>query len=142
MAEDKIVVYERGKPEVQKRIDPKLLELVMLDDLTVGLNKVNEHLAKAEFRGELEPRTFTVSEEAQEIDLIRDWATPHLITASFFNDGPNTAYIAVNSPSKWVELKKGESINIDFAKADKRIVFIHHKCDAGETASVRAIGKY
>lgn len=143
MAEDKVVIYERGKPEVERRIDPKILELVILDDLQVSLNKVTEHLKKSEFKGQVDPRDLSVTDEIQELDLIKEWPFEPWITASFFNDGPNTAYIAINHFfAKWIELGNGESTNINFAKSDKRIRFINYKCDAGKTASVRVVGKY
>lgn len=144
MAEDEIVVYERGKEvtPVSKRIPPELLQIILLDDVQVALTKVNKHLEKAEFEGVVDPRTFAVTDEMKGIALIHDWPFTPWITASFFNDGPNRAYIALNYIFDWASLEKGESANMDFSRSDKRIQFVHYKCDAGEKASVRVIGKY
>ncbi|MBA7586337.1 hypothetical protein ES708_28335 [subsurface metagenome] len=144
MAEDEIVVYERGKEvtPVPKRIPPELLQIIVLDDIQVALTKVNKHLEKAEFEGEVDPRTLSITDEIQGLALIHDWPFTPWITASFYNDGLDTAYIAINYIFDWVPLKKGENLTIDFSKSDKRIQFIHCRCDAGEKASVRVIGKY
>ncbi|MBA7698131.1 hypothetical protein ES703_106806 [subsurface metagenome] len=150
MANGDITIYERGKPEVSRRIDPKVLELILLDDIQVGISKLNRHLEKSEFEGKLDPRTLSVTDEIQDLDLIKEWPYTPWITASFFNDGdistdpPSevTAYIFINRVGKWIPLKKGEGIDMDFAKGDERIYTIRHKCDKGETASVRVVGKY
>lgn len=72
------------------------------------------------------------------------------IKASFFNDGDITTdppgevsvYIAINNPDAMVELKKGESQHADFSFAQRRIEIIFYKCNTGEKASVRTVGKY
>lgn len=154
--EDEIVIYKRGEVAtpppmpIPKRIPPELLQIIVLDDIQVALTKINKHLEKAEFEGYLDPRVLSVSEETQGISLINDWPFTPWVSASFFNDGdvstdpPGevTVYIAVNLTFDWVPLKKGESIDMDFPKSDKRIQFIHHRCDTGKTASVRVVGKY
>jgi len=146
MPEDnEITIYKRGEvvpAPIPKTIPPELLQIIMLDDLRVEVSRVNKHLEKAEFEGVVDPRTLSVTEEIQEIALIHDWPFTPWITAAFFNDGPNRAYIALNYSFDWGPLEKGESANMDFSRSDKRIRFIRYKCDAGETASVRVIGKY
>lgn len=143
MAESEITIYERGSPEVQKRIDPALLQAITFDDMLVALNRVNQHLEKAEFKGEVDPRVLAVTATIGELKLEENWPFTPWITASFFNDGPNTAYIAINRFfAEWIELRTGEGITIDFAKSDKRIRFINHRCNVGNTASVRVVGKY
>jgi len=152
MPENEIVIYRRGKEvtKAPKRLPPELLQIILLDDLQVALTKVNKHLEKAEFEGEVDPRTFAVTGQIQGLALIHDWPFVPWITAAFFNDGdistdpPGevTAYIAINYTFDWLQLKKGESLNIDLSKSDKRIQFIHYRCNVGETASVRVVGKY
>lgn len=139
MAEDKVVIYERG--EVENRIDPKVLELILLDDLQVGISKLNRHMEKAEFKGRLDPRTIPVTEITGAITLIAVWPFSPWITASFHNDGPDTAYILINY-GDYIPLKKDDGINMDFARGDERIYLIRYRCDRGETASVRVVGKY
>lgn len=64
------------------------------------------------------------------------------ITATFFNDGPDSAYVAVNNPDAMVELKKGESQYADFSFAQRRIEILFYKTDLGKRARVRVEGKY
>ncbi|GAI68454.1 unnamed protein product [marine sediment metagenome] len=148
---EEIVIYKRGEvvtpppppmPPIPKIIPPELLQIIVLDDIQVALTKVNKHLEKAEFEGVVDPRTFAVTDEMRGIALIHDWPFTPWITASFFNDGPNRAYIALNYIFDWASLEKGESANMDFSRSDRRIQFVHYKCDAGEKATVRVIGKY
>lgn len=144
MPENEIVIYRRGQEvtKAPKRLPPELLQIIMLDDIQVALTKVNKHLEKAEFEGEVDPRTLSVTEKIGGIALIHDWPFTPWITAAFYNEGPDAAYIAINYTFDWVLLKKGEKADLNFSKSDKRIQFIHYKCDAGETASVRVVGKY
>lgn len=140
MGDGDITVYERG--EVEKRIDPKLLEIIAIDDLQVGINKVNQHLEKAEFKGIIDPRTLSATEKVQVLTPLRNFPFVPWITASFFNDGPDTVYIVINHANDWIPLVKGEKIDMSFSRSDDRIQFIDYKCDAGKTATVRVVGKY
>ncbi|GAI60676.1 unnamed protein product, partial [marine sediment metagenome] len=104
MAENEIIVYERGKEvtKAPKRLPPELLQIIMLDDMQVALTKVNKHLEKAEFEGVVDPRTLSVTDKLQKISLIHDWPFTPWITAYFFNDGPNTAYLSINYIFDWI----------------------------------------
>lgn len=142
MAEE-IVVYKRGKvSRVEKKLDPTLLQIVILDDLSVTLNKLNQHLAKQEFLGEVDPRELSVTDQVQVISLIHHWPFVPWISAYFFNDGPDEAYIAINAALDWTKLNKAEDALFNFAGSEQRIYIIYYKCDAGKTASVRMVGKY
>lgn len=140
MAEDEIVVYKRG--EVQKKIDPTIIQFVMLDDIRVGLNKLNEHFKKDEFEGYEDSRTLSVTEKTEALNLVREPPFTPWITGYAFNDGPNTAYIAINYKAEWITIKNKESSEFDHKGADRRIEHIQYRCDPGETAMVRILGKY
>lgn len=144
MPDDEIVVYKRG--EVTRRVEKKLdlapLQIVILDDLSVTLKRLNQHLAKQEFLGEVDPRELSVTDQVQVISLIHHWPFVPWIAAYFFNDGPHEAYIAINAALDWTKLNKSEDARFNFAGSEQRIYIIYYKCDAGETASVRVVGKY
>ncbi len=140
MVNDKVVVYKRG--EVETRIDPKVLELILLDDLQVGISKLNRHLEKAEFEGKLIPRTLPVTDKLQQVVVVDEYPFVPWICAYFINDGPDTARLAINYRNDLFELKMNETVTINHANADERIRIIYHICDPGETASVRVKGQY
>lgn len=144
MAKDEITIYRRGKEvtKAPKRIPPELLQIIMLDDIQVALTKLNKHFEKEEFEGYEYSETISVTDKTQSKTLIGDWPFAPLIAAYFFNNGDGKAYIAINYPGDWIELEKGEGARLNHAGADRRIDLIHYKCDAGETASVRVVGKY
>lgn len=72
------------------------------------------------------------------------WVTLHnpWITATFFNAGPDTAYIAINNPDNPTKLLKGESSFYDYSFAQRRIEIIFYKTDPGGQALIRVEGKY
>ncbi len=139
MAEGEVVVYKRG--EVQKRIDPTILQFVMLDDIQVALSKVNRHLGKAEFEGILDPRVLSATDELQELAPAYDWPFTPWICAYFINDGPDEVVIVIND-SEAFTMKLKETQTIDQTHANERIRVIYYKCNPGESASVRVRGQF
>ena len=140
-----IVVYERGKELIKKGIPPEqqeILQLVLLDDMAVSLREIEASHKKEEFEGKKDSRTLSASDVVQWINLIKDWPHTPWTTATFFNDGPNRVYIAINDPYDWSPLNNGDTLPADFTKADRRMEIIGYRCGTGETASVRAVGKY
>lgn len=126
---------------VTTKLDPTDLD-VRLDDIFVGINKLNKHMEKAEFKGERDPRTLNATEEIKGLNLIGGWPFQPWIAASFYNRGPNTVYIDINRRGKWGSLEMGEGENMDFSNSDERIRYIRYKCNSGETASLDVRGKY
>lgn len=134
-----LIIPPRAEPPIKKREELELLQLVMLDDIALSQREIANSLNRERFRGFLDFKTISATEVVGMVDLrfLHPW-----VTASFYNDGPNTVYIAVNGASKWLEIKNGENLTVDFQKADVRITLVFYKCNAGETASARVIGKY
>lgn len=65
------------------------------------------------------------------------------VTGSFYNEGPDTAYLSFNTPDRFSELRIHETWNISWIGAAERLSVIYYKTNAaGETALVRAKGKY
>lgn len=133
-------VIEKGVSN--PRIDPGVMNFIMLASIVsqeVGIRKI---LHKQEFAGEVVSIILPVTEQTQSYELIAKWPFHPLITASFHNYGPNTAYLFLNREGSWIPLHDGDNFKADFAFADKRLEGIQYKCDPGNTASVTVIGKY
>ncbi len=102
-------------------------------------------LAAQSYTGLTDYKVLDADEQLRWVSLDVPW-----VTASFFNEGDVTvappgqvsAYIAVNNPNSFVELKKGDSQNADFSFAQRRIEIIFYKADKGKHARVRVVGKY
>lgn len=121
------------------------LAFVRLDDIALSLEEIVDSLKKKEFKGELDQRPLSATDQLQYIDLVRNSPYTPWIRAFFINRGPiNPAYIAINDPldDKWRRLGVGESSSVDMAMGDKRIEQVYYKCDAGLTARIEAEGKY
>ena len=144
MSDNEIVIYRRGQEHsIQKRMDlPPIVQLVVLDDLQVAINRLNRHLEKQEFTGEEYSHDLACTEQEQVISITKDWPFMPYVRAHFWNYGPDKAYVAVNYNGDWIPLVKGAQHNVDHTGADERIQRIYYKCDPGETASVQVVGKY
>jgi len=146
LAIPQIKVIEDGKEVVRPDVLQAVVQLATLGQLT----RIRRSLEKEEFEGIKDDRKLSATDQLQWIDLINYHPNVPWVTAFFFNDGdistdpPGkvTVYIAINDTYSPSEIKKGESLNLDFLKADRRIEEIYYWCDTGETASVRVIGKY
>jgi hypothetical protein len=64
------------------------------------------------------------------------------VTASLYNQGPNSAFISFNNQSAYTELKLKETWNISWIGAQQRLSSITVYSNSGETALVRVRGKY
>lgn len=110
---------------------------------TLQLARIRKSVEREEFEGKKDSRTLAATDQLQWIDLIGRHPYTPWATATFFNDGPvNRVYIAINDAYDWTLLNFGETLPVDYTKADKRISLIYYRCDAGNTALVRVVGKY
>lgn len=140
------VVDEEGKEIVRPDVVQAVVQLASLAQLA----RIRKSLEKEEFEGKVDSKTLDATDRPWGVDLVSQPPYRAWSTASFFNDGDistsppgeTTVYISINRPSYPVTLKYGESYSVDFTKADRRIEFIYYWCALGETASVRAVGKY
>jgi len=78
----------------------------------------------------------------QWINLISNPPYTPLITASFFNDGPNSVFIGINNPDELLELERGDSRHVSMSGGSRRIELIFYKTGPGGRARVRVDGKY
>lgn len=133
------IVDEGGKPVARRDV----LQLVLQMAQTAQLARIRRSLEKDEFEGVEDPRTLSASDERKVLDLVMEHPYKPWITVSFFNDGPDTVYLCINRMRvNPVVLLIGESYSPTFAKGERRIELIYYWCSTGETALLRAVGKY
>ena len=60
----------------------------------------------------------------------------------FYNIGPGTAYVAMNSEFDFKLMPAGATHEVDFTRTKTRLTVIAYKCDQGNTAKVLATGRY
>jgi hypothetical protein len=142
------VMYKRGQSSVDKKIEP-ILQSILADDMQVALakqsellEKIDQHWERTEFEGLLDTRTLNVTDREQVLDLMQDHIVKPWISASFINQGPDTAYIILNTEGIWIPLFRGVPFEPNYSGSDQRVRMIRYKCDPGNTATVVAIGKY
>lgn len=111
----------------------------MLEEVQAVIRRILEHLASESFEGEEDPRnSLSVTGSVVLIDLIRKpW-----IAASFTNYGPSTVYVAINIPTREIEVRVNESVEIDRQHAKKRIEYVFYRCATGDTATMRIVGQF
>lgn len=132
------VVDEEGREIIRPDVITAITQLASL----AQLSKIRKSLEKEEYQGAQDSRTLSATDVYQVVDLVRNFPSIPWATASFVNDGPDTVYIGINRQARPAILLDGEDYKADFTKADRRIELIFYWCDAGETASVRVVGKY
>ena len=106
------------------------------------VTQLAQYLEAQAYVGLTDDRVLTGTPTMQWLNLISDSPYHPWITAYFFNDGPHSVFIGINNPDELTQLAMGEDKTVDMTGADRRIEFIFYKCNQGERASVRAIGKY
>lgn len=135
-----IKVIEDGK-EVGPLPPGELQEIMQL--ATYGqLVRIRKSLEKEEFQGKQDSRVLDATDAYQTEDLVKKYPFIPWATASFVNDGADAVYIGINRQAGATKLEDGEPYEVDYTKAERRIELIYYWCDAGETASVRVVGKY
>lgn len=116
--------------------------VVVASLMTSVVSPMAQQLQAQSFRGLTNTLELKATPDMQWVNLINDPPYAPLITASFFNNGPNSVFIAINNPDELIELNSGESRLISMAGGDRRIEFIFYRCNLGERATVRVDGKY
>jgi hypothetical protein len=108
----------------------------------IGIFGSTQSLQAQSYTGAVDTRTLSLDSITRWLNLIGDPPYIAWIAADFFNDGPDKAYIGINTPGLWIELNNGESASVNMAGANTRIQAVFYRCDSGYTASVRVVGKY
>ena len=113
--------------------------------LAQSVLNIEESLKHQESEGEVNTVNLVLTSEIQEEEFrhpITRYVKP-LQTISIFNDGPDPGYFKVNYPASGaIYLKKGETTNLDFTKAKRKIHRLYYYCGPGSVATSRAVGKF
>ena len=115
---------------------------MMVSFMTTVVSPMAQQLQAASYVGLTNTFVLRATATTQWINLVNDPPYAPLITATFHNDGPNSAFIAINNPDEFLELNKGDSRIVSMSGGERRIEFIFYRCNPGETATVRVDGKY
>ena len=92
--------------------------------------------------GLTDTKVLSATSQLQWLNLVSDPPYTPWVTASFFNDGPSSVFIAINNPDELLELKVGDQRDVNTVGATRRIEFVFYKAYPGLTAKVRVDGKY
>jgi hypothetical protein len=147
MENSNIIEAMRGLESAEdiERINPKALQgIVQLAQLG-QLVKMRKEQERRKFQGVIDEVTLNANQVRDVVDISN---RPGLkggspwISCAFFNDGPNTCYVGINNQSTFFTMRINESHPTDFSDSVDRINKIYFWCDPGQTASVRAKGKY
>lgn len=125
---------------------PDLLQVDLLEEIANNLKWLKEWEEAQRCEGEERGWTVEVTDSIQEVP-VRDPVTNKSVlahTASLFNDGPGDVNICVNyqHPVGMLKLSQGDTQNIDYSKAKKKISSFWVWCAQGENASLRIHIKY
>ena len=106
------------------------------------VTQLTQYLEAQFYTGLTDDRTLNATPTMQWLNLISDPPYNPWISAYFFNDGPHSVFIGINSPDELTQLATGEDKTVDMTGADRRIELVFFKSNRGERASVRVVGKY
>jgi hypothetical protein len=115
---------------------------VMVSFMTTVVSPMAQQLQAASYVGLTNTFVLRATPTIQWINLVNDPPYTPLITATFYNDGPNSVFIAINNPDELLELNKDDSRIVSMSGGERRMEFIFYRCNPGERATVRVDGKY
>ena len=122
-----------------------MMVLIMPTMLQPMLQRMQtQQVQSQQFEGFGDDKNLDASVNLSWVDLINNSPYHSWITASFYNDSidPNAvAYIAINLPTNFTELRYHETWNYSASGGDRHIDVIFFKTLTGN-ALVRAVGKY
>ena len=121
------------------KVTPEIMQVILLDELT---GRVAEYVEKVSFKGKLDVRILAATDVTQSFSPLGEWPQVPWISIFLVNDGPDTAYIAINQASGWIRLLLNETRALDYSNSDEKIETIYYRCDPGQNASVRVEGQY
>lgn len=142
-------IFDRERGGVRNREDLALLQFVLQDDIaraTRASQKALEEVARSQrqeqFQGQVVEKTLACTPTPASLKLLHEHPYTPWAQASFYNAGPGSALIAINTAQDWSEVEKNRTLELDFRKADRRIEVVYYKAAAGTTATVTATGKW
>jgi hypothetical protein len=135
------IVDEDGNPLEGPEME-KVSSLVMQMAQLAQLARIRKAAEIDIIKGLPVEKILNCTDSPQYLNLLIEDPYNALATASFQNLGPNTAFIIINQVAYPKQLPAGQTWEVDFSKAKRRIDVISYYCNTGETATVLADGKY
>jgi hypothetical protein len=122
------------------------MQIDLLEEIANRLKWLQEWEESQRCEGEERGWEVEVTDSVQEV-FARDPVSMKTVvahTASIFNDGPDIVKICVNYPHQvgMLKLAKGDTQNIDYSRAKKKIISFWVWCNKGENAKIRIHIKY
>ncbi|MBA7558623.1 hypothetical protein ES708_00227 [subsurface metagenome] len=142
MAEKALTTYDDGIMDAIPKVLMVMFGVMLLFALSPITAYAQAQTYAQAYQGLTNTLVLNATPTTQWVNLINDPPYSPLITASFYNDGPNSVFIAINNPDEFLELNEGDSRVVSMSGGERRIEFIFYKCNPGERASVRVDGKY
>lgn len=119
-----------------------ILEMVTQRAQLAQLARIRKAVELDIVKGKTVSFTFNSTDSPQHFNLLINPPYTPWATVSFTNQGPKTVFIALNGDTYYKELVSGGVWDVDFSKARRRLDVISYYCNATETATVLADGKY
>jgi len=119
-----------------------VMMMSLVATMTTVVAPVARQLQAASYVGLTNTLVLNATSVTQWVNLVNDPPYTPLITATFYNDVPDSLFIAINNPDEFLELNKDDSRVVSMSGGERRIEFIFYKCNPGKHASVRVDGKY
>jgi hypothetical protein len=127
----------RAREELERVKAP--LEVALLDDIALGVNRLNRRLEAQVPEGIKDEVTVAVAGQTP-VPMEPVNTKPPYFRAAIFNDGPSPAYVFLNVTRpiafRQAPLNTGDHLDIDTTEAKIQALFFACTTDAG-TASVR-----
>jgi hypothetical protein len=146
VAEKSVIVRERDDYDyaIDLAIQSAMMVAVMMMVLSSMpvFQQVQNYLQTQQYEGLTANRNLQANDSTHWENLTSNPPYVPWITASFYNEGPDTAFLSLNYPDNAVPLKAKETWNVGFTGANRRLEVIFYKTDPGKSALVRVVGKY
>lgn len=131
-----VVRKDQGLNEGDKRLNPDIMSLALLDEIADTMFKVRTFMESQSPTGIVEPiEPVTVTSTTKVVNPIKPWFSVDIV-----NDGPNSVYVLVNPERSfdWHEVRAHETYRVEMGHAIITSVLL--KCDPNLRATARLIG--
>jgi len=142
VAEKALTTYDDDIMDTIPKVLMVMFGVMLLAAVLPVTQQAQAQIYAQAYQGLTGSRTLNATPTMQWVNLLSDPPYTPWISASFFNDGPNSVFIAINNPAELAEIASSESLVVNMAGGQRRIEIIFYKSKIGEKATVRVIGKY
>ena len=126
-------VVENGERVANPRMDPGIMQFVMLSSIASQAIKIRKYFDDRTSMGGIQTFNLTVTDVRQRIDI-----TYPAQAMSIINDGADEVFVWINTIGRpRHEILAGETFNIDFET--HKINELYFQCNSGETTTIRIV---